>query len=1421
MLRRLLTLLVLLTLSGSKSLAEDVRSGVWVEYASQDSTLVNSSFSSEVRSSLQFTWDHGSPHLTMPVGAFEAVMRSSLLIADGEKVRFSLYLRGNARLYIGEKLVVQGERSDTGWVKGQWLSLSEGYNPLKLEYLSLQDAKGSLVRVFWESSEFPVEPILGQVLNLPENIPQLEKAKQFERGQRLVRELNCSACHQIPGGGVNSFSVPNLFHSASVLTKAQFLNKVQLGSHSSIRESTMPQFYLSKEEGEELFKRIKVFSKKAQPSEKLSSKELKKVSAQRGKSLVLKRGCLACHSLSGEELQRQSLGSDLSQIQKGRSEAQWARWLKGSFDLKRKQGHYPQLKLSKEERFSLAKYLIELGKVNKSKPDEGKNFKYFGESKIVPSFSYLIFRSCGGCHTEFRDHESYNSIPIKKNNLDSSRKWEASKSCAQDPSVALGKGKRTHLLIPTYRVSKEDLAAIEIYISNVHRQSQVSHSRQGERIFQESGCQSCHQRGTGSNFSQLHQKVSALDKSLRGKEGLLKPPSLDSIGEKLRGDELNKAVHGNQDRRRSWLEVRMPRYTHSALESKQLVAFFEDHDSIPQGYEDPNPNTAQPENLYRVGHQLLGAQGFSCSSCHGLGEYEPQSVEVGVRGPNLVGLGQKMNLDWFKRWMRNPARRASGIEMPSITDPYPKLLNEDLDLQFEAMWAALNSPHFTAPAATKVERVVSAGSGIGVWGPNTRVIHDVFKLHGAYGDSWLARAFAIASNDQQNLLYDLDHFSAIAWYSGSLARQRTQGKTWFWEVGGLPILPKLPHIPAISLIDKADNVQLPRVIRTTRGWLKRWQQKERGVELEYELHFSPDTKVTVVEELETLGLDKTRGISRRFRVDTSSIDANSSAIARVFLPKSSKGSSLSPFQSIEAGSLQGKIRFDAKESGRWYRHQKPEKEISKEIDVFHLTGSSNGGSHHFHWVQYLVEEQNFPAGTVTTESTERTKAQELDTVPGYQVKRLPLHEKLMPTAFGFSESDEVYLTTLNGQVRKLLDTDGDGLEDRSIVVAESLSAPYGILVEGKDLIVSHKSALLKLSDLDGNDYFESTQVIATGWGFNDNYHDWVVGVLKNGNNYLLTLGSDYQQGGRPRNETMFRGKAISVTPHGEINEFASGLRFPMGIAKNEDGHFFFTDNQGNGNPFNEFNHLVEGKNYGLPSLYDSTERKKIIGHATPPAVQLPHPWTRSTNGICFLTSDPKYGAFKSHALGADYDTKKLTRISLQKIGDTYQGACYPFSLPKAGSEGFLGPLSIARSPSGAIYLGNMKDSGWGGGNNIGTICKLIPGELPPGLAEIKATQLGFELSFTQKVDSKKAADVSNYSLSAYRRPYKGGYGTAITDRHEVKVSEAKVDSTSNRVLLKVTPYRAGYLYEIRLKNLSSSDQIFWPSEGYFSLHQIP
>jgi hypothetical protein len=226
------------------------------------------------------------------------------------------------------------------------------------------------------------------------------------------------------------------------------------------------------------------------------------------------------------------------------------------------------------------------------------------------------------------------------------------------------------------------------------------------------------------------------------------------------------------------------------------------------------------------------------------------------------------------------------------------------------------------------------------------------------------------------------------------------------------------------------------------------------------------------------------------------------------------------------------------------------------------------------------------------------------------------------------------------------------------------------------------------------------------------------------------------------------------------------------------------------------------------------------------AIEIPHPWTRSVNGICFLETSEKlyreapipwFAPFEGHLIGCEYDTRRLVRMSLEREDGHWQGAIYPFSRqPIADEATFEGPLVCALAPDGDLYVGNIRDSGWGAGSNTGSIVRLRKsGALPPGIGTVRLTNKGFSIDFTDVVDRGRATDPTNYTISSFRRARTPAYGGEDQDRrvHSVR---AKMSRDPRRVFLELDEMREGYVYEFHVRNLTDKEE-FFPAEAYYTL----
>ena len=113
----------------------------------------------------------------------------------------------------------------------------------------------------------------------------------------------------------------------------------------------------------------------------------------------------------------------------------------------------------------------------------------------------------------------------------------------------------------------------------------------------------------------------------------------------------------------------------------------------------------------------------------------------------------------------------------------PDVLDGSLQKQIGAMWKALSDERFTPPTVTsRFEQVVNVEPG-----GTPRIIRDVFTIGIDKDRVPVARAMAIGFENGHNILIDLDTMRIRLWTMGEFARQRTEGKSWYWDMPGVVV----------------------------------------------------------------------------------------------------------------------------------------------------------------------------------------------------------------------------------------------------------------------------------------------------------------------------------------------------------------------------------------------------------------------------------------------------------------------------------------------------------------------------------------------------------------------------------------------------------------------------------------------------------
>jgi len=251
--------------------------------------------------------------------------------------------------------------------------------------------------------------------------------------------------------------------------------------------------------------------------------------------------------------------------------------------------------------------------------------------------------------------------------------------------------------------------------------------------------------------------------------------------------------------------------------------------------------------------------------------------------------------------------------------------------------------------------------------------------------------------------------------------------------------------------------------------------------------------------------------------------------------------------------------------------------------------------------------------------------------PGFTVRELPVDLTNINNVLYRPDGTLVALG-YNGNLWRLHDTNGDGLEDRAELIWDakgSLRGPIGMdflppnSPQGSGTLVASKGRLSLVTD-DGK-----ATTVAGGWpeifpavdtlGVAVDPRDGAVYFGRGCANYTDPYQRDKTSGKAAYKLTDETGTVLRLAPDFKTREIvATGIRFPVALRFNKLGDLFATDQEGatwapNGNPLDELLHVQKGRHYGFPSRHP----KHLPNVVDEPSTFDYGPQHQSTCGFCF------------------------------------------------------------------------------------------------------------------------------------------------------------------------------------------------------------
>ena len=306
----------------------------------------------------------------------------------------------------------------------------------------------------------------------------------------------------------------------------------------------------------------------------------------------------------------------------------------------------------------------------------------------------------------------------------------------------------------------------------------------------------------------------------------------------------------------------------------------------------------------------------------------------------------------------------------------------------------------------------------------------------------------------------------------------------------------------------------------------------------------------------------------------------------------------------------------------------------------------------------------------------------------YAPVRLPITKGVRlwnPTAIRVSPRGEIFVANYTGEIYRIIDSDGDGLEDTAVlfcnVTKDGLRYPTSMTFRGKELYVGTAQEIRAYEDTDGDGVADRNHTLLK-FPCNDETQYWTFGLCVGPDGFFnFNLSTDSYMANPMPDTNGWRGSMLRVSPDGQqVERMATGLRFTPGLAFNDQGQLFFSDNEGGGNPTEELNLVVPGRFYGHnPGKFP--EHPPV----TPPLARLIS--GRAAAGIAFNPSTNDFGGTAGELFIAfwggvePYRDGAIGRVKLHQEPDgTLRAREIPFCkwLSKA--------YDLAFAPSGDLYV---------------------------------------------------------------------------------------------------------------------------------------
>ena len=525
-------------------------------------------------------------------------------------------------------------------------------------------------------------------------------------GQRMMRDNQCYACHEIKGMEGLPKKAPQL-NSLDRKTTPEWTYD-WLKDPWRFRPTTkMPNFLLPDSEAAAITAFLFRLAKSSEYQNTASS--VPDGNSRKGGQLMAEVGCYGCHSTEGmyaagdpalelikneAKASRWRHGPDLTRIG-SKTDAEWIyNWI-------RDPKHYwsgsrmPSLRLTETEAADVTAFLMSHREDESARVRMPSTFS-LGSDELANQGEYWVRTyGCYGCH-DIKGFESAGKVSVSLSEFGTKKPEELAYGNAVTEmehtwhawttgKLTFSRRYATEAIVqrmPNFNFSEGEADTIALALR----------SFDGRRVFEdysEAADEWTDMRQKGRLTAELYTCAGC--HVLEGQRGDIRsvigsvgfsPPNLNTEGRKVQSDWLFKFLSGPTPIR-PWLKVRMPTFHFSDSDKTTVVNYFQALEEYTQAYDYVNVADYSDQTLAQ-GKKLFDQ--LQCLSCHVLeskATYTP--AEAATLAPNLRMAHQRLRPEWVVDWLRDPQVIDPGTRMPSYFYSEGVRLYEDAEAQMEAL----------------------------------------------------------------------------------------------------------------------------------------------------------------------------------------------------------------------------------------------------------------------------------------------------------------------------------------------------------------------------------------------------------------------------------------------------------------------------------------------------------------------------------------------------------------------------------------------------------------------------------------------------------------------------------------------------------------------------------------------------------------